>query len=114
MNKIIAALALMVAATAATAATQIPSGPGDKGVYFMHGNVIEKGIRTVLTERQGPSGTSFSIRNFDCKAGTFRYFAEGNTPAELAENVKKGPLEKSMSVVTFGSATFYVMSAACK
>ena len=104
------ALVLMAPSIGAQATTEplaVLSDP--KAKYW----VLERGgkgdLRTIMTKRTGPSGTSYSIREYDCKNGTVRYLGTGET---LEEARVLRPDKKRAPVVP-GSIADYVGGAAC-
>jgi hypothetical protein len=112
--KLITALILSVTALTAQAETKIPSGAGDKGTYFIMSNQVIQGRNLVVSRRAGPSGTSFAAREINCQNETFRYVAEGDTVEDMKKNVTIRVQDMSMAPITYGSASYYVVKAACK
>ena len=110
MKKILTALALTVVATSVQAATpvEVPSDP--KASYAIVVKNIN-GAKAVITQRKGPSGTSFSIREINCLNNTFRYMGEGDSIKEMIANVHD---RDPMSRLVRGSISYYIVKAACK
>jgi hypothetical protein len=52
----------------------------------LRARALPSGNLEVLTRRDGRSGTSFSRREIDCTAGTFRYLGEGDTREQAEED----------------------------
>lgn len=65
--------------------------------------------RKIKTERKGPSGTSYALREYDCQAGKFRYLEEGD---EL--DAMKKHRDPKWGDVTDGSISSYVGAQACQ
>jgi hypothetical protein len=71
---------------------------------------LRSGNLEVLSRRDGPSGTSFARREYNCDDMTFRYLGEGDT-REDAE--KDAPNRGSMADLIDGSSAFSIGAAAC-
>ncbi|MDH4378277.1 MAG: hypothetical protein QE263_00010 [Vampirovibrionales bacterium] len=112
MNWILIAVFMVSFSTSfAFSETRIPTGQGDKGSYFLMEKSQKNGITRALTRRTGPSGTRFSLREFNCARQTFRYLSEGDTLSEL----KKRKLSNDRFVDLFeGSASWNVGQFVCK
>ena len=86
----------------------VPTDP--KARYF----ILEKGGTqrrpTLVTKRIGPSGTSFSKKEFDCSTGTFRYLGDGDT----LEEMRRSAPEPSMAPLVEGSISYYHWRHACR
>jgi hypothetical protein len=65
---------------------------------------------TLVTKRVGPSGTSFSQRLFDCRAGTFKYLGDGATLAEMRNSQPNA----NMTALVDGSIADYLWRHACE
>ncbi|MDN4592138.1 hypothetical protein DBA29_27025 [Xenophilus aerolatus] len=101
---------LVLVVNLATAKDSTLSVPSDSRATYDLVELRKAGTkRTVVTKRVGPSGTSFAIREIDCKAQTFRYLGEGDTLAEAKRNKKS----ESMSPLSQGSISYHVALAAC-
>ena len=112
--KYILAMILSATAIAAQAEVKIPSHPGDKGTYYIISNQVIQGRNLVVSRREGPSGTSFAAREINCQNETYRYVAEGDSMDALKKNVTARVQDMTMTPITYGSATYYVVKAACK
>lgn len=106
-------IAIVTAAAAHLAvAAEVPlSVPSDaKAKYF----VLEKGnngaMRTIVTKRVGPSGTSYSKRQYDCKAGKVKYLGTGDSLQEMS----KSRPDPNMAPIVQGSIAHHVGMEACK
>lgn len=66
-------------------------------------------LRTIVTKREGKSGTSYAKREIDCNARTFRYLGEGDTLAEAKRTKGNFP----MGPLTDRSISSYVADQAC-
>ena len=87
----------------------VPSDPGVN--YAIVVKDYGRGTKSVVTKRDGKSGTSYSIREVNCNSETSRYMGEGDTLEEAISNLDD---TKSMSLVTSGSISYYILKAACK
>ena len=67
-------------------------------------------LRTIVTHRNGPSGPSFTRREVDCDAGTFRYLGTGDSLEEMRKSKAGG----KMSPLTDRSISSYVAAQACE
>jgi hypothetical protein len=85
----------------------VPSDPNSR--YF----ALERGgtatMPTITTRRVGPSGTSYSRREYDCRAQTFRYLGEGDSREEMEASQP----QRDMTPLVSGSISYYVGRAAC-
>ncbi|MDZ5457879.1 hypothetical protein [Azohydromonas lata] len=105
-----AAIFAWLLATSAAALAQsytIPSDP--KATYA----VLERGgngnIRTITYRRSGPSGQSYSKREYDCNAAKTRYLGTGDT----MEAMKGSKPEPSRYGIVDGSIASYLGGLAC-
>lgn len=65
---------------------------------------------TLTTKRVGSSGTNYSKRLFDCKAGLTKYLGTGDTIDEMNKSMP----DPQMSELVQGSIAFYQWKYACK
>ena len=76
--------------------------------------VIQKGsqgvLKTIVTKREGSSGTTFSERLYDCENGTVKYIGTGDT----IEQMRSSSPDPNMSPVVDKSIAFYIGKEACK
>lgn len=113
---ILSALAALLPATAIAEiikTTSVPVPTDSKARYTI---VIEdvghgKSALAVISKREGPSGTSFAIREVNCITHTFRYLGEGDTLEEAMDNLND---RAKMSALVDGSISDYISRAACK
>ena len=70
----------------------------------------EDGNIIAMTQRIGPSGTSYSNREINCRAQLARYIGEGDTREE-AERPSSNPA--NMAPLLEGSSTHAAVQAAC-
>jgi len=94
---------------AAAISVNVPSDPGVN--YAIVVKDYGGGTKSVVTKRDGKSGTSYSIREVNCNSKTSRYMGEGDTLEEAISNLDD---TKSVSLVTSGSISYYILKAACK
>lgn len=94
---------------AAAISVNVPSDPGVN--YAIVVQDYGGGTKSVVTKRDSKSGTSYSIREVNCNSETFRYMGEGDTLEEAISNLDD---TQSMSPVTNGSISYYILKAACK
>ena len=90
-------------------AFDVPSDP--RARYFLL-NVApgEGGNIVATTRREGPSGTSFSRREINCDAQTFRYIGEGDT---LEQAKQPAPNPGDMGPLVDGSISDVSVKFAC-
>lgn len=109
MKKVIL-LSLVAASLSAHAAQERVKIPSDPNATF---TIIERSgkgrVRTIVTKREGSSGVSYSRRQYDCQAATWKYLGTGDTPAKM--NSSKP--ENKMTPVHDGSIASYVGGIAC-
>lgn len=87
---------------------QVPSDPKAR-YWIVEGQRTTTTIVEILTHREGPSGTSFALRQIDCDKHLFRYLGEGDTLAEAKANkyiTNMGPLVPN-------SISTYIADFAC-
>lgn len=109
MNMIPVTAPALEAESAGGSAFEVPSDT--RARYFLlsvapgkEGNII------AITRREGPSGTSFSRREIDCDARTFRYIGEGDT---LAKAKLPASNPGDMSPLVVGSISDVAVKFAC-
>ena len=98
-----------VMVNAAAISVNVPSDPGVN--YSIVVKDYGGGTKSVVTKRDSKSSTSYSIREVNCNSKTFRYMGEGDTLEKAISNLDD---TKSMSPVTNGSISYYILKAACK
>ncbi len=86
----------------------VPSDPG--ATYFVLKKAGTKQKPILTTKRTGSSGSSFAIREFDCKNKTARYLADSST----LEGLEGSKPEPSMSPVVEESVAWYQLRYSCK
>ena len=110
MIRLICCILLVGVALPSRAETQLVVPSDSKAQYF----ILEKGgngvERTIVTKRVGPSGTGYSKRLYNCKAGTVKYLGTGDT----LEAMRKSKPDPSMSPIVQGSIAYYVGQETCK
>jgi len=106
-----AVIALIAAAGAAQAGPRISVPSDPRAAYeLISRSTLPNGRLSVVTKRSGPSGVSYSRREIDCRAMTFRYTGEGDTPAQLDRPYGKG----AMGPLTPQSISTYVAQSVCR
>ena len=84
--------------------------PSDrKADYFVFEKGEWQGMPTLLTKRVGSSGTTYSLRVFDCQSHTAKYLGTGESLAAM-RNSRPDP---SMYEVLSGSIAYYLWLHAC-
>ncbi|OAT21106.1 hypothetical protein M979_0335 [Buttiauxella noackiae ATCC 51607] len=110
MNKFILIIGLMVSFCAASSQQSIHIPTDSKASY----TVLEKGnlggLRTIVTKRDGSSGTSYSQRAYDCSNGQVKYLGTGDSLAEM----KASKPDPNLSPIIEQSIAYYVGKEACK
>jgi len=103
-------LAFITAGAAVAEDTQFRIPTDAKAIY----TVIERSgtgrIRTIVTKREGPSGTSYSKRQYDCDQNTWKYLGTGDTMEAMGASKP----EKSMTPALAGSIASFVGGVACR
>jgi hypothetical protein len=102
---------------AAAPATQDEGGtpfdvPSDSRAKYYLLNVApgESGNIVATTRREGPSGTTYSRREINCDAQTFRYIGEGDT---LEQAKQPAPNPGEMSPLVDGSISDVAVKFSC-
>ena len=72
---------------------------------------FERSALAVVSQRQGPSGTSYAIREVNCINQTFRYMGEGNTLQDAMANIRD---TDRMAALVTGSISYHIAQAACR
>ena len=108
--KVLAILATLTA-TAALADNNQVITDGMANYYIVSSQQISSnGNLLVVSRREGISGTSFAAREVNCKTSSFRYISEGDSLDSIKSNAR---FDEPMAPVTFGSASYHVVMAAC-
>lgn len=85
LNWVLAALLAVAAQSVQAAVVYIPTDPkASYNILSVNGSFQS---RIIVTQRIGPSGISFSKREYNCENQTFRYIATGETLASLNTKV---------------------------
>lgn len=102
--------ASVLLATAASAQTiPVPSDP--RAAYeALEIRRLPNGNREILTRRVGPLGTSYALREVDCRRNQFRYLGEGDT----AEQARRRSSSNVMGALVDGSISWHVSRFACR
>lgn len=88
----------------------IPVWSDSKASYTDEGSgELDNGNLWIITRRDGPSGVSFSKREIDCRAETFRYLGEGDTRESISATA-----DVNMGQLTESSISTLVSDYACK
>lgn len=110
MKKIVL-LALGTAITFNVFAAGVVSVPTDSRASYV---VLDKSrngdMATVTTKREGPSGTSYSKRLYDCKAWTVKYLGDGDT----LEQMNSSAPDPNMAPIVDKSIAYYIGQNACR
>lgn len=86
----------------------VPSDP--KARYWaVEGKRTSPTMVEILTKREGPSGTSYALRQIDCARRQFRYLGDGDTLAAA----KNGTPSDRMGPLMAGSISTEVSDYAC-
>ncbi|ELO0974496.1 hypothetical protein ACU4M6_004257 [Raoultella ornithinolytica] len=109
MKKVLFAIIALMSFSAASATTvSIPTD--SKAIYTIIDKDMNGSMSTITTMREGPSGTSYSKRLYDCTAWTVKYLGDGDT----LEQMKASRADESMSPIVDNSIAYYIGQRACK
>ncbi|EIX9519321.1 hypothetical protein ACWA9T_001889 [Klebsiella pneumoniae] len=109
MKKLALVLMLTIAFSAASATTiSIPTD--SKAKYTIIDKSLNGSMATITTMREGPSGTSYSQRLYDCTSWTVKYLGDGDT----LEQMKASKPDEGMSPIVDNSIAYYIGQRACK
>lgn len=86
---------------------RVPSDPKARYVALEKGGTGQ--FRSIVTQRSGSSGVTYSRRLYDCSNNTLRYQGTGDTP----ELMRTSPAESSMAPIHEASIAYYVGREAC-
>ena len=105
-------LACLAASVPTAARAQPIPVPSDSKARYTALQVTPKpgGTVEILSRRVGPSGTSFALREVDCRNDRFRYLGEGDTRGEALQ--RKDP-PWPMADLLDGSIAWHVSRFAC-
>lgn len=86
--------------------------PSDPRAQYQAVNVTRKpdGSVEILTHRDGPSGSSFALREVDCRGDRFRYLGEGDTGEEAMR--RRG--QNQLGPLVEGAISWHVARFACR
>ncbi|HGI9273969.1 hypothetical protein [Klebsiella pneumoniae] len=105
------ALVLMLTVSFGTASATTISIPTDsKAKYTIIDKSLNGSMATITTMREGPSGTSYSQRLYDCTSWTVKYLGDGDT----LEQMKASKPDEGMSPIVDNSIAYYIGQRACK
>ncbi|AUX94229.1 hypothetical protein [Mixta gaviniae] len=111
MKKVI--LGSAVAVLFATGASKPPYKlhvPSDPNATYTILDIGSKGnLYTIITKREGKSGTTYSQRAYDCHAGKVMYLGSGETLEEMHSSKP----DDHLSPIVDGSIADYVGKEAC-
>lgn len=94
----------------AVSATAISIPTDSKAKYTIIDKSMNGSMAAITTMREGPSGTSYSQRLYDCAAWTVKYLGDGDT----LEQMKASKPEEGMSSIVDNSIAYYIGQRACK
>jgi hypothetical protein len=84
--------------------------PSDARANFY---ILEKSgqdnVRVIVTKREGPSGTSYSKRLYNCAEHTAKYLGTGDSLEAMALSAA----DSAMAPIVEGSIAYYVSLQAC-
>jgi len=86
----------------------VPTDPRARYTFLVIEGTASRPI--VTTKRVGPSGTSFSKKEFDCSSRTFRYLGDGNT----LEQMQRSAPSPQMGPLVQGSISDYHWRRVCR
>ncbi|HHL8024906.1 TPA: hypothetical protein ACQ713_003395 [Escherichia coli] len=105
------ALGLMLTVSfGASSATTISIPTDSKAKYTIIDKSLNGSMATITTMREGPSGTSYSQRLYDCTSWTVKYLGDGDT----LEQMKVSKPDEGMSPIVDNSIAYYIGQRACK
>ena len=108
--KIIALVLMLTVSFGAASATTISIPTDSKAKYTIIDKSLNGSMATITTMREGPSGTSYSQRLYDCTAWTVKYLGDGDT----LEQMKASKPDEGMSSIVDNSIAYYIGQRACK
>lgn len=109
MKKALFAFLALMSFSAVSATTfSIPTD--SKAKYTIIDKSLNGSMATITTMREGPSGTSYSQRLYDCTSWTVKYLGDGDT----LEQMKASKPDEGMSPIVDNSIAYYIGQRACK
>ncbi|WP_040903933.1 hypothetical protein [Yokenella regensburgei] len=92
-------------------AANVVSVPTDtKASYTILDKTRNGDIATITTKREGPSGVSYSKRQYDCNAWTVKYLGDG----ESIEQMNSSAPDPNMAPIVDRSIAYYIGQKACQ
>ncbi|MGC0990084.1 hypothetical protein WKH43_13520 [Pantoea agglomerans] len=111
MKKLIFGAVAVVAVTAAASKPpyklHVPSDPNASYTVLEIGS--KGNLATIITKREGKSGTTYSQRAYDCSAKKVMYLGSGENLAEM----RSSKPDDHLSPIVDGSIADYVGNEAC-
>lgn len=111
MKKLILGALAIVSVTAAASKPpynlHVPSDPNATFTVLEIGN--KGNLATIITKRDGKSGTTYSQRAYDCSARKVMYLGSGETLGEM----RSSKPDDHLSPIVDGSIADYVGNEAC-
>lgn len=109
LNKLLLASCLALCSSTASATLLQTSFDPDArySIISVSGDISQ---RTVITQRVGLSGTSYSARQFDCTARTVRFLGTGTS----LDDLKSAVADKESTPIFKGSLARAISQAACE
>lgn len=106
--------AILIANSTCALTSDLIDVPSDPGVTYTLIRLEGKKPNPIITTRRdGPSGTSFSKRLYDCDKNTFKYLSTGDTTEEMDASAIRRKNDK-MTPLTPQSISTYIGEFACK
>lgn len=110
MNKFVLVMLGSVISFSASAAGVFSIPTDSKASYTVLDNSRDGSMATITTKREGPSGTSYSKRLYDCTAWTVKYLGDGET----IEQMNNSSPDPNMAPIVDRSIAFYIGQKACR
>lgn len=108
MKKVLFALIAVVSFGAgASQEMRIPTDP--KATYTILEKDMNGSMATIVTKREGPAGTTYSKRLYDCSSWTVKYLGTG----ESLEQMNSSAADPGMSPIGDETIAYYVGQKAC-
>lgn len=103
-------LSMIVAASFSSAAAEQIKIPTDtKATYTILEKEVNGSMATIVTKREGPSGTTFSKRLYDCSSWTVKYLGDGDS----LEMMNQSTADPAMTPIGDGTIAYYLGRRAC-
>lgn len=108
-------IAISMACLSISATAQVVPVPSDPRARYLVVEIKEnrRGFLEVLSQRDGPSGRSYALREVDCRRRTFRYLGDSDSLSEALAAPGRARPGNEMGGLVNGSISDVISKFAC-